>query len=88
MICGFTSSFGPEEIVRTKGKPALGSNAANIMALTIGAGQNENEEFVADRTFGLVSRCHLRSRRAHRAFANEIIVLEHSFVSVQFRESA
>ena len=67
---------GLEEIVRTKGKPALGSNAANIMALTIGAGQNENEEFVADRTFeawySTVPSCAADEPIVH--FANEIII--------------
>ena len=67
---------GLEEIVRTKGKPALGSNAANIMALTIGAGQNENEEFVADRTFeawySTVPSCAADEPIVH--FANETII--------------
>ena len=67
---------GLEEIVRTKGKPALGSNAANIMALTIGAGQNENEEFVADQTFeawySMVPSCAADEPIVH--FANETII--------------
>lgn len=67
---------GLEEIVRTKGKPALGSNAANIMALTIGAGQNENEEFVADRTFeawySTVPSCAADEPIVH--FSNETII--------------
>jgi len=67
---------GLTDIVRTKGKPALGSIAANIMALTIGAGQNENEDFFADQTFlawySQVPSCAADEPIVH--FANETII--------------
>ena len=69
-------NLGLLEIVRTNGKPALGSNAAKIMALTIGAGQNENDDFVADQTFlawySQVPSCAADEPIVH--FANETII--------------